>query len=184
MTYTCTIDTPLGVMTAAATDEALSGLWFVGQKYYPPQAAHWVYEPNRPIFKELRHFLASYFSGKAGAPCIPLAPKGSPFRKAVWDILVKIPKGHVASYGQIAALIGETRGSASMSAQAVGGAVGHNPISILIPCHRVVGHNGSLTGYAGGLDKKAALLRIEKVDLARADFDQSVLPFTTVRRAK
>ena len=102
---------------------------------------------------------------RAGTPDIPLNPSGSPFQKAVWDHLSQIPVGQVTTYGQIAGSIARSRGLASMSAQAVGGAVGHNPISILIPCHRVVGSNGSLTGYAGGLDKKAALLRIEKVQM-------------------
>jgi methylated-DNA-[protein]-cysteine S-methyltransferase len=108
---------------------------------------------------------------------IRLEPPGSPFQKAVWDVLLRIPMGKVATYGQIARSIARTRGLVSMSAQAVGGAVGHNPISILIPCHRVVGSNGSLTGYAGGLDKKAALLRIEKADPAKIDPDRSVLDF-------
>ena len=172
MTYTCTIDTPLGTMTAAAKDEALVGLWFTGQKYYPPKTAHWICEPGHPIFTSVRNHLARYFSGEAVALDVRLAPPGSPFQKAVWDILSRIPMGQVATYGQIAKQIAQTRGLASMSAQAVGSAVGHNPISILIPCHRVVGFNGSLTGYAGGLDKKAALLRIEKVNLAEIDSGQ------------
>jgi len=167
MIYTCTIDTPLGAMTAAVKDEALIGLWFIDQRYYPPQTAHWSCEPDHPIFKALRHHLACYFSGKASALDVRLAPPGSPFQKTVWDILLKIPMGEVATYGQIAGYIARSRGLASMSAQAVGGAVGHNRISILIPCHRVVGFNGALTGYAGGLDKKAALLRIEKVNFVK-----------------
>ena len=169
MIYTCTIDTPLGTMTAAAKDEALIGLWFIGQKYYPPETALWICEPNHPAFTSIRNHLASYFSGKASALDVRLSPPGSSFQKAVWGILSRIPMGHVVTYGQIATSIAETRGLTSMSAQAVGGAVGHNPISIVIPCHRVVGFNGSLTGYAGGLDKKAALLRIEKVNLAEID---------------
>lgn len=172
MIYTCTIDTPLGAMTAAAKDEALTGLWFIGQKYYPPQTTHWICEPHHPIFTSVRNHLACYFSGEAGVLDARLAPSGSPFQKAVWGILSRIPMGQVATYGQIAKYLARARGSASMSAQAVGGAVGHNPISLLIPCHRVVGFNGSLTGYAGGLDKKAALLRIEKVNFTRTDFGQ------------
>ena len=167
MITTCTIDTPLGPMTAAVKDEALIGLWFIGQKYYPPQTANWSSEPDHPIFEALKHHLACYFSGKADALEVRLAPPGSPFQKTVWDILLEIPLGQVATYGQIAEHIARTRGLASMSAQAVGGAVGHNPISILIPCHRVVGSNGALTGYAGGLERKAELLRIEKVSVAR-----------------
>jgi methylated-DNA-[protein]-cysteine S-methyltransferase len=179
MIYTCAIDTPLGAMTAAVKDEAVIGLWFIGQRYYPPRTAHWRREPDHPIFKALRNHLACYFSGKAGALDVKLVPSGSPFQKTVWDILLKIPTGHVVTYGQIARHIAQTRGLTSMSAQAVGGAVGHNPISILIPCHRVVGFNGDLTGYAGGLDKKAALLRIEKVNLAKIDLGQSALAFST-----
>ncbi len=166
MIYTCTIDTPLGTMTAAAKDETLIGLWFVGQKYYPPHTDQWISEPAHSVFTSTRNHLAHYFSGKASALDVRLAPPGTPFQKTVWDILSRIPMGQVATYGQIARHIAQTRGLASMSAQAVGSAVGHNPISILIPCHRVVGFNGSLTGYAGGLDKKAALLRIEKVKLS------------------
>ena len=169
MIYTCTIDTPLGTMTAAAKDDALIGLWFIGQKYYPPETAHWTCERDRTIFISTRNYLARYFSGKAGALNVRLAPSGSPFQETVWSVLSRIPMGQVATYGQIARQIAQTRGLTSMSAQAVGGAIGHNPISILVPCHRVVGFDGSLTGYAGGLDKKAALLRIEKVNLAEID---------------
>ncbi len=182
MIYTCTIDTPLGAMTAAVKDEALIGLWFIGQRYYPPQTEHWSHRPDLPIFNALRHHLACYFSGKAAALDFRLDPPGSSFQKTVWDILLKIPMGQVASYGQIAGYIARTRGMASMSAQAVGGAIGHNRISILIPCHRVVGSNGTLTGYAGGLDKKAALLRIESVNPAKVDLSKSVFPFATMMR--
>jgi len=169
MITTCTIDTPLGAMTAALEGEAIIGLWFLGQRYYPPQTADWGCEPDHPIFKALRQHLECYFSGKASALDFRLAPSGSPFQQTVWNILLKIPMGQVVTYGQIAKYIAQARRLTSMSAQAVGGAVGHNPISILIPCHRVVGFNGGLTGYAGGLDKKATLLRIEKVSLAKLD---------------
>ncbi len=169
MIYTCTIDTPLGSMTAAAKDDALIGLWFIGQKYYPTLTAQWICNPDLTIFVSLRDHLATYFSGNDSTLDARLDPQGSPFQKTVWGILSRIPIGQVATYGQIAKYIAQTRGPASMSAQAVGGAVGHNPISIIIPCHRVVGFNGSLTGYAGGLDKKSALLRIEKVNLAEID---------------
>ncbi len=175
MIYACAIDTALGAMTAAAEDDALIGLWFVGQKYYPQQTARWNHEPDHPVFEALRSHLGRYFEGGAGVPDIRLDPPGSPFRKAVWDVLLKIPAGKIVTYGQVAETIARTRGVASVSAQAVGGAVGRNPISILIPCHRVVGFDGKLTGYAGGLDKKAALLRIEKVNPARIDLSRSVL---------
>jgi methylated-DNA-[protein]-cysteine S-methyltransferase len=159
--YTCTIDTPLGPMTAAAEGDTLTGLWFLGQKYYPLQTADWTTDAGRPVFNALRSYLNRYFSGNATLLDIEIAPRGSLFQRAVWDVLLRIPMGKMVTYGQIAKQIAGTKGLTSMSAQAVGGAVGHNPISILIPCHRVVGSNGSLTGYAGGLDRKAALLRIE-----------------------
>lgn len=164
MIYTCTIDTPLGAMTAAEENDALVGLWFVGQKYYPAEATQWSCDPGHILFEKLRNYLSAYFSGKTGELEIRFDPPGSSFQKAVWDVLLKIPRGQVMTYGQIAKQIAGTRGMASMSAQAVGGAVGHNRISILIPCHRVIGSDGSLTGYAGGLDRKAALLRIERVN--------------------
>jgi len=166
MIYTCTIDTPLGTMTAASKEEVLVGLWFIGQKYYPSLTANWIHEPNRPVFASARDCLERYFSGSPGAPHVPLDPQGRPFQKTVWDILSTIPMGQVATYGQIAKQMARRLGKTSMSAQAVGGAVAHNPISILIPCHRVIGADGSLTGYAGGLDRKAALLRIEKANLS------------------
>lgn len=174
MIYTCTVDTPLGPMVGAAEAEALIGLWFIGQKYYPAQTNRWISEPAHPTFMALRRYLADYFSGKAPALDLRLAPSGSPFQKMVWEFLLKIPLGHVVTYGQIAQNISQTQGWTSTSARAVGGAVGHNPISILIPCHRVVGSNGTLTGYAGGLAKKEALLRIEQVKLGKTQLRQSV----------
>ena len=176
MLYTCTIDTPLGNMTAAAEGEALVGLWFEGQKYYPSRTAGWVPDPDRPVFGRLRDYLGSYFSGSTAAPDVPLDPQGSQFQEAVWAILRTIPMGQVVTYGQIAREMAQSRGLASMSAQAIGGAVGHNPISILIPCHRVVGAHGALTGYAGGLERKAALLRIEKASLETRQRGDSQLP--------
>jgi methylated-DNA-[protein]-cysteine S-methyltransferase len=165
MIHTSAIDTPLGAMTAAVKDEALIGLWFVGQRYYPTLTDQWIAEPDHPIFEPLRHHLACYFAGKPNEIGIRLAPSGTHFQKTVWDILLKIPMGQIATYGQIAKQIAENRLLPSMSAQAVGSAVGHNPISIIIPCHRVVASDGSLTGYAGGLDRKAELLRIEKANM-------------------
>jgi len=164
MTYTCTVETPLGTMTAAAEGEALTGLWFIGQKHYPAATAAWINEPDYPVFKALRSHLTRYFAGQDPGHDIVLVPHGSLFRKKVWDYLLKIPFGEVVTYGEIAQAIARAGGLASMSAQAVGGAVGHNPISILIPCHRVVGADRGLTGYAGGLEKKEALLRLEGVN--------------------
>ena len=163
ITYTCSIETPLGAMTAAARDDALVGLWFLGQKYYPLAAGDWLCEPDRPIFRSLRHGLSRYFSGEEAGDQPALAPRGTPFQMTVWRELLKIPYGQTTSYGRIAQAIARQAGVTSMSAQAVGGAVGHNPISILIPCHRVVGSDSRLTGYAGGVDRKEALLRLERV---------------------
>jgi methylated-DNA-[protein]-cysteine S-methyltransferase len=171
MIYTCTVDTPLGAMTAAAENGALTGLWFTGQKYYPA-AGGWTPKPDYPAFAALRNWLAVYFSGRApprwkdrrlpgAGPGLRLNPQGTAFQNEVWEILLAIPYGELSTYGEIAKQMAAARDLPSMSAQAVGGAVGHNPISILIPCHRVVGSSGKLTGYAGGLEKKSALLRLE-----------------------
>ncbi len=164
MIYSCRIDTPLGVMTASAEEGSLTGLWFVGQKYYPAQAGDWTCEQQYPVFRELRDWLEKYFSGQRCISAPRLAPRGTPFQQAVWKILLGIPFGEVTTYGKIAKKLAAERALSSMSAQAVGGAVGHNPISILIPCHRVIGANGSMTGYAGGLDRKRALLELEQVN--------------------
>lgn len=164
-TYTCSIETPLGTMTAAACDRALSGLWFVGQKHYPQETAHWQHCPDHAVFGALRLSLSRYFSGEIGLPEPELAPRGTPFQMAVWQALLAIPYGETVSYAEIARQIARARGISAMSAQAVGGAVGRNPITILIPCHRVLGSDGKLTGYAGGIDRKLALLRLEGVRL-------------------
>jgi methylated-DNA-[protein]-cysteine S-methyltransferase len=163
--YTRMMDTPLGTVTVSAENGAVTGLWFVGQKYYPTKKDTWIHDPDYPVFKLLRTWLSDYFSGIKRSPDLRLEPQGTAFQKVVWKILLKIPIGQVTTYGEIARKIAAIRGLSAMSAQAVGGAVGHNPISILIPCHRVVGSNRSLTGYAGGLDKKEALLRLEHVNL-------------------
>jgi methylated-DNA-[protein]-cysteine S-methyltransferase len=162
MIYTCTIETPLGIVRASAEDDFLTGLWFEGQKYYPKAAALWQTRPEYPVFEKLRLWLAAYFSGKKPALAVPLAPQGTEFRQAVWDCIREIPYGGTSSYGAIARKIAARKRLASMSSQAVGGAVGHNPISLLIPCHRVVGSGGQLTGYAGGIEKKQFLLEMEQ----------------------
>lgn len=164
MIYT-NLKSPLGDITASAENDALTGLWFVGQKYYPSDKGTWTYDPNHQIFMKLRQWLEDYFAGKKNIDLPELKPEGTAFQKIVWEMLLEIPYGRVTTYGEIAKRIANLKGLYSMSAQAVGGAVGHNPISILIPCHRVVGTNGSLTGYAGGLEKKKALLNIEQADL-------------------
>ena len=166
MTYSCTIETPLGAAMAAAEGDALTGFWFIGQKYYPAAASGWEERPDLPVFAALRSWLKSYFAAEKPSLDIPLAPRGTEFQRAVWDALVRIPRGQVTTYGEIARELAKSRGTSAMSAQAVGGAVGHNPISVLIPCHRVVGSTGSLTGYAGGLEKKEALLSLEGADVS------------------
>ncbi len=146
---------PLGPILLAADETGLTGLWFEGQKYFPSFLGVDYQEKETPILTETVRWLDVYFSGKDPDILPPLHPQGSPFRQTVWDILLTIPRGQTMTYGEIARRLGVH------SAQAVGGAVGHNPISILIPCHRVVGSDGSLTGYAGGVERKARLLQLE-----------------------
>ena len=124
-------------------------------------------EKETPVLKETREWLDLYFAGKEPGFLPKLAPEGSEFRKMVWEILLKIPYGKTMTYGEIGDEVAKRTGKRTMSAQAVGGAVGHNPISVLIPCHRVVGTNGSLTGYAGGIERKVALLKLEGADMER-----------------
>ncbi len=163
MIYT-SFESPLGTMTASAEGDALTGLWFIGGKYCPSDAGTQGNEPDRPVFMKLREWLDHYFAGGRNIPLPPLQLEGTPFQRTVWDILLEIPYGQVTTYGKIAKRIAAARGLRAMSAQAVGGAVGRNPISILVPCHRVIGANGSLTGFGGGLERKKALLHIEGAD--------------------
>ncbi|MBR1750275.1 MAG: methylated-DNA--[Ruminococcus sp.] len=153
---------PLGGITLASDGIALTGLWFDGQKYFPHRLLSECRETELAVFEQTVEWLDIYFSGKAPDFTPPLSLQATPFRKAVCEIMLTIPYGQTMTYGEIAAVIAEQRGSAHMYAQAVGGAVGHNPISLIVPCHRVVGSDGSLTGYAGGLDRKAELLKLEK----------------------
>lgn len=165
MVYTFHYDSPLGGITAASKGTALTGLWFDGQKYFGSTLPEQHQEKELPVFKQTEHWLDSYFNGKMPDFTPPLSLETTPFRKAVWEILLTIPYGQTMTYGAIADKLARQRGLAKMSAQAVGGAVGHNSISLIIPCHRVVGTNGSLTGYAGGIEKKVKLLILEKADL-------------------
>ena len=167
MTYTKRYMSPVGVILLAADDAGLTGLWFEGSKYFAAGLAQAYIEQNTPVLLETIQWLDVYFAGNEPDFTPPLHLIGSDFRQAVWNILLSIPYGRTITYGQIAKQLAENTGIDKMSAQAVGGAVGHNPISIIVPCHRVVGTNGSLTGYAGGLDKKIALLKLEKADTAR-----------------
>lgn len=146
---------PLGPILLAADETGLTGLWFEAQKYFPSFLGVDYQEKETPVLTETVRWLDVYFSGKDPGFLPPLHPQGSPFRQTVWDILLTIPRGQTMTYGEIARRLGVR------SAQAVGGAVGHNPISILIPCHRVVGSDGSLTGYAGGVERKTRLLQLE-----------------------
>lgn len=166
MVYTYHYSSPLGGITAASDGEAVMGLWFDGQKYFADTLPQKYEEKDLPVFCDLKRWLDIYFSGKAPDFTPPLLINTTPFRKAVWEIMLTIPYGHTMTYAEIAAKIAEQRGIDRMSAQAVGGAVGHNSISIIIPCHRVVGSDGNLTGYAGGIDKKVRLLTLEQADMS------------------
>ena len=163
MIYTAQYKSPVGKILLAAENEALVGLWIEGQKYFPdklPENA--AKDSGHEVLNEAKIWLDRYFSGDKPSPGdIALSPNGSSFAKAVWQKLCRIPYGETTTYGKIAAEIAAQRGIKKMSARAVGGAVGRNPISIIVPCHRVIGSNGSLTGYAGGIDKKIALLHHE-----------------------
>ena len=151
----------------AADETGLRGLWFDGQTYFARDLSAERNEQNTPALTEAKRWLDIYFAGKEPDFLPPLHPTGSAFRQSVWEILLKIPYGQTITYGDIARQLAAKRGLANMSAQAVGGAVGHNEISVIIPCHRVVGANGSLTGYAGGIDKKIKLLELERADMAQ-----------------
>ena len=153
---------PLGELILASDGESLTGLWFLGQKYAPPLSTD-PEQADLPVLAQARAWLTAYFQGQDPGPTPPLAPAGTPFQQEVWRLLLAIPYGRTATYKALAGQLAGQRGLESMSAQAVGGAVGRNPISILIPCHRVMGSDGSLTGYAGGLDRKRALLELEGV---------------------
>ena len=166
MEYIYHYDSPLGGITMASDGKALTGLWFDGQKYFGNGLDKDVRKDILPVFDQTVQWLNIYFSGKAPGFTPPLNMKTTPFRKEVWEILLTIPFGRTMTYGEIADKIARQNGLSRMSAQAVGQAVGHNAISLIIPCHRVVGANGSLTGYAGGIDKKAKLLALEQGDMS------------------
>lgn len=174
MEYTCHYSSPLGGITLASDGEALFGLWFDEQKYFADTLGKDHEEKELDVFKQTREWLDIYFSGKAPDFTPSLKMKTTAFRKAVWEILLTIPYGQTVTYGEIATAMAKKRDLAQMSAQAVGGAVGHNSISLIIPCHRVVGTDGSLTGYAGGLDKKLKLLEMEQVDTSRLFVPQTL----------
>ena len=162
MQYTSHYRSPIGNILLAADEIGLTGLWFEGQKYFALYLDKEHIEKEIPVLEEAKKWLDIYFTGKNPEFTIPLHFTGTDFQKEVWEILYSIPYGQTTTYVAIAKQLAAKKGKSHMSAQAVGGAVGHNEISIIVPCHRVVGSNGSLTGYAGGIDKKIKLLELEK----------------------
>ncbi|MDR0818029.1 MAG: methylated-DNA--[protein]-cysteine S-methyltransferase [Oscillospiraceae bacterium] len=163
MSYICKIASPVGALTASSDGQSLTGLWIEGQKYFAATLDADTEERDLEIFEWTRGWLDYYFLGNKPEITPPLAPGGSKFRQLVWNALMEIPYGTVTTYGDLAKRL--SAGGNLTSARAVGGAVGHNPISIIIPCHRVVGADGSLTGYAGGVEKKRQLLELEKAEI-------------------
>jgi methylated-DNA-[protein]-cysteine S-methyltransferase len=167
--YSTVYPSPLGEITLASDGKNLTGLWFAGQKYHGAVVYKgMVKKAGVPVFDLAREWLNGYFKG--GNPLIsdlPLAPAGTEFRQMVWRILCRIPYGELTSYGDIARKAAAITGKNRISSRAVGGALGHNPVSIIIPCHRVVGAGGSLTGYGGGIERKIKLLELEGVDMTR-----------------
>ena len=168
MFYITECDSPFGKLTLASDGENLVGLWLEEQKYHGASILNGSQKKDDvPVFDMAKKWLKKYFAGEnPDASKLPLKPIGGDFRQEVWNILNQIQYGKVVTYGDIAKKIAVKMGKKKMSAQAVGGAVGHNPISIIIPCHRVIGSNGNLTGYAGGIDIKIKLLKLEGVDMS------------------
>lgn len=164
MQYITKYQSPLGEILLACDEIGLTGLWFENQKYYAQGLDFEHEEKSTAFFNETIRWLDMYFSGTNPDFMPKIHITGTPFQVSVWEILCKIPYGKTTTYGKIAKQAANNRGLLRMSAQAVGGAVGRNKISIIIPCHRVVGINGSLTGYAGGIDKKQKLLELEGVN--------------------
>lgn len=165
MQYTTHYNSPIGGILLAADETGLTGLWFDGEKYYADYLDPEHEEKDTPVLEQTKKWLTIYFSGREPDFLPPIHMIGTPFQLSVWKILQKIPYGKTVTYGEIAKEIAAQKGLPRMSAQAVGGAVGHNELSVIVPCHRVVGTNGSLTGYAGGIDKKVKLLTLENADM-------------------
>lgn len=161
MQYTTTYQSPVGEILLAADEVGLTGLWFAGEKYYALNLDEGHEEKEIPVFAEVKRWLDVYFTGREPDFMPPIHMIGTPFQMEVWELLRKIPYGKTVTYGELARRIAEGRGLKRMSAQAVGFAVGRNEISLIVPCHRVVGTNGSLAGYAGGIDKKITFLKLE-----------------------
>ena len=178
MTDTMHYDSPLGKILLAADEEGLTGLWFETQKYFAAKLPPEHEEGTIPVLGDACRWLDVYFSGREPDFTPKLHLIGSDFRQAVWALLLQIPYGQTTTYGALAKQLAEINGGKRVSAQAVGGAVGHNPVSIIVPCHRVVGSDGSLTGYAGGIEKKIRLLTLENAEAAKS------LPVTKSRPSR
>ena len=167
MIYTQHYDSPLGGILLSADETGLTGLWFDGAKYFAKGLPRERTDRETPALLQAKQWLDLYFSGAEPDFTPPLHPAGTAFQQAIWQLLLQIPYGQTATYGELARRLAREKGRETLSAQAVGGAVGHNPIYLVIPCHRVVGAGGNLTGYAGGVDKKRALLALEHVDIRK-----------------
>lgn len=161
MEFVCFYDSPLGGIVMTSDGTALTGLWFQGQRVHPRMPEPCAETRDLPVFQQTARWLDLYFRGEVPDFTPPLALRGTAFRRTVWALLLDIPCGRTVTYGELAARTAARLGRSAMSAQAVGGAVGHNPVSLIVPCHRVVGADGGLTGYAGGLDRKRCLLELE-----------------------
>ena len=156
------IDSPLGTIMLAASDEGLQGAWFVQGQRHMPDSSNWPISKHNALLRQAGEELKRYFAGEPVAFDVPLdLDSGTAFQQTVWRALLQIPRGTTTSYGALSARIGQPA-----AVRALGGAVGHNPLSIIVPCHRVIGADGSLTGYAGGLERKVALLKLEGMPLA------------------
>lgn len=165
MQYTSKYQSPIGTILLSADDIGLTGLWLENQKYYALHLNKENTEKDIPLLKKAKRWLDIYFSGNEPDYKLPLHFTGSAFQNAVWKILCSIPYGQTATYGEIAEILAKQKNLKRMSAQAVGGAVGHNRISIIVPCHRVIGSNGNLIGYSGGIKNKQKLLELEGLDI-------------------
>ena len=166
MDYVYHYQSPLGGITLTSDGAALVGLWFDKQRFFADSVVQDHEEKSLPVFEQANRWLDLYFSGRAPGFAPPVTLRTTEFRQAVCRIMLTIPYGRTMTYGRIAEIVARQRGVPRMSAQAVGGAVGHNPVSLIIPCHRVIGAGSALVGYGGGLDRKAALLELEHADLS------------------
>ena len=166
MIFTAEYPSPLGTITLACDETAICGLWFNGQRHFASALPDNAERTETSLLEQAKYWLDVYFSGREPEFLPPLRYDSTPFRERVCRILLTIPYGKTMTYGEIAAKIAGETGVSRMSAQAVGGAVGHNPISLMIPCHRVVGTNGNLTGYGGGIERKVRLLELEHTDMS------------------